>query len=168
MIAKLSSASGSVNSSLTLLASSIARRPSFSASSFLPKPASISPSSASRHPSSGWARISSSCCARALIKAARADVSSPFKRATTPTQKSRPSPGRLHNSNGRSLLAVGLFFWASTAAKRPAASQSRSIKARLNRHPATNGSFSDPGSFVRILSIVERKGPVSARRAYST
>ena len=47
-MAKLIFTYGSVDSSLTLGASSIARRPSFSASSFLPKPASISPSSASR------------------------------------------------------------------------------------------------------------------------
>ena len=52
-MAKRAFRSGSVSESLTLGVASIARRPSVSASSFLPKPASISPSSASRSALSG-------------------------------------------------------------------------------------------------------------------
>src|SRR4029077_12271922 len=96
---------------------------------------------------------------RAFIKAARAEVSSPFKRATTPTQKSRPS---------EETLTTNAFFWESAAAKLPAASQSRSYKARVQRELTIIGSFSDPGSLVRIFAIAARKGRVSARRASST
>jgi len=105
--------------SLALGSSSIARRPSFSASSFLPKPASISRAQQAGLHHQG-ARISPPVYA-ALIKAARAEVSFLSKSDYT------------HPKVAAKLRKAHVSDNSSGKHRRKAAggSQSRSYKARM-------------------------------------
>ena len=127
--------------------SSTARRPSRSASSFRPRAASIKPSTHRAPASSGWARTSFSCSARAAVKAARALASSFVIRAIRPSTKRglyfTVSLPRLFSPNAAKALA--------------AAAGSRSARAQSSHSSAT--LWIAPGSFARISIDQLMQGP---------
>ena len=157
MMAKQIFTYGSVSESLTLDASSIARRPSLSASSFLPKPASISPSSESR---AYIIRVTTDlflllCACPHKRSACRSFVSFQTSDYTHPKVAAK-----LTRKGPLERILLGSATASAAGGVPVAIVQSKSVA--LARHKWI--FLPIQGSLVRIFSISARKGPVSARR----